>query len=624
MTKLNSSNPAPTGAAANPKEMALKIARTQPPIRGLGPHHREEGWRETVESIVIAFVLAFLFRTFVAEAFVIPTGSMAETLYGRHKDVVCSQCQNRYRVGASEELDRVNGYFLEEARLQYGFCPNCNYRMNITDEPVFKGDRILVNKFPYELSDPKPWDVVVFKYPVDPKVNFIKRLIGLPGQQIEIEWGDIYRQEGDGEWHILRKPPDKQPTMQGLVYDDAKPPKALVAQGYPERWEALAATGDTWQTDASGWQADREQRSYQVESAAESTDLKWLRYRHFLPTVDEWQRALEGGKLVVTPDPLLISDFYGYNGGYLMGSGGPVTDWVKDMCGEYWVGDLTVNAQVEVLEARGELLLELIESTRRYRCGIDLRTGKARLHYQDDIYRGSATRSVEDVVLDEGDTPLSKPGKYRIRFANVDDRLCLWVNDRLVAFPNRGEYPFSPRTSYRLPTQQDLCPVGIAAKGASVRVSHLLLQRDLYYTDARRNDVDDVDYRRSRLRDPEKYGDYASHFKPHGFVLDEDEFLVLGDNSPRSADSRAWPKGEAVHPYAVPRELLIGKAFFIYWPHGVPFLNHGKGYAPRIGPLASFFYHMGWDHRRDQKYLSDYPANSIPFYPQFSRMHFIR
>ena len=38
--------------------------------------------RETVESIVIAFVLAFLFRTFEAEAFVIPTGSMAPTLMG--------------------------------------------------------------------------------------------------------------------------------------------------------------------------------------------------------------------------------------------------------------------------------------------------------------------------------------------------------------------------------------------------------------------------------------------------------------------------------------------------------------------------------------------------------------
>ena len=59
--------------------------------------------RETIESIVIAFVLAFLFRTFEAEAFVIPTGSMSPSLQGRHKDVDCSECGYRFRVTASEE-----------------------------------------------------------------------------------------------------------------------------------------------------------------------------------------------------------------------------------------------------------------------------------------------------------------------------------------------------------------------------------------------------------------------------------------------------------------------------------------------------------------------------------------
>ena len=63
--------------------------------------------RETIESIVVAFVLAFLFRTFEAEAFVIPTGSMAPTLQGRHKDLICPKCGTHYRVSASlsEELD---------------------------------------------------------------------------------------------------------------------------------------------------------------------------------------------------------------------------------------------------------------------------------------------------------------------------------------------------------------------------------------------------------------------------------------------------------------------------------------------------------------------------------------
>src|SRR5437016_13102001 len=60
-----------------------------------------DSMRETVESIAVAFILAFLFRSFVAEAFVIPTGSMATTLMGRHKDVQCPNCKYQYQASAS-------------------------------------------------------------------------------------------------------------------------------------------------------------------------------------------------------------------------------------------------------------------------------------------------------------------------------------------------------------------------------------------------------------------------------------------------------------------------------------------------------------------------------------------
>src|SRR6478752_4633349 len=89
--------PKPKPTPTTPSKAPLKSAPA-PPVQS-------HAIRETVESIVIAFVLAFLFRTFEAEAFVIPTGSMAPTLYGNHKDVVCSQCGFFYEVNASEEAD---------------------------------------------------------------------------------------------------------------------------------------------------------------------------------------------------------------------------------------------------------------------------------------------------------------------------------------------------------------------------------------------------------------------------------------------------------------------------------------------------------------------------------------
>ncbi|HTN75581.1 MAG TPA: S26 family signal peptidase, partial [Pirellulaceae bacterium] len=84
------------------------------------PEHSAKAMRETIESIVIAIILAFLFRTFEAEAFVIPTGSMAPTLQGRHKDVECPQCAYRYRTGASDEE--------KSAKAVVGtVCPICRY-----------------------------------------------------------------------------------------------------------------------------------------------------------------------------------------------------------------------------------------------------------------------------------------------------------------------------------------------------------------------------------------------------------------------------------------------------------------------------------------------------------------
>jgi len=98
--------------------------------------------RENIEAILVAIVIALFIRTFVVQAFKIPSGSMKQTLQ--------------------------------------------------------IGDHILVNKFIYgikipylrknivPLKKPQRGDIVVFKYPVDPDKDFIKRVIGIPGDEIEI------------------------------------------------------------------------------------------------------------------------------------------------------------------------------------------------------------------------------------------------------------------------------------------------------------------------------------------------------------------------------------------------------------------------------------------------------
>ena len=159
--------------------------------------------REVCESLAVALFLAFLFKTFEAEAYVIPTGSMAPTLMGRHKDVVCDECGFPFQVSASEEMDG-SANVRSGRHVVAGTCPQCAYTKYFGDEnpnpkqdvgaPSFAGDRILVSKLEFDQRDLERWDVSVFRSPADPNVNFIKRIVGLPNERLRVQYGDLFVQ----------------------------------------------------------------------------------------------------------------------------------------------------------------------------------------------------------------------------------------------------------------------------------------------------------------------------------------------------------------------------------------------------------------------------------------------
>ena len=105
-------------------------------------------WREYAESIVIAVLLALVIRTYMVQAFKIPSGSMEDTLLiGDHLLV------NKFIYGT---------------------------KIPFTDTQVIK------------LRDPQRGDVVVFEYPEDPRKDFIKRIVGVPGDVVEGKDKKIY------------------------------------------------------------------------------------------------------------------------------------------------------------------------------------------------------------------------------------------------------------------------------------------------------------------------------------------------------------------------------------------------------------------------------------------------
>ena len=104
--------------------------------------------REYAESIIIAVILALIIRTFLVQAFKIPSGSMEDTLaIGDHILV------NKFLYGT---------------------------KIPFTDKRILK------------IRDPRRGDVIVFEYPEDPSKDFIKRVIGTPGDVIEEKDKKVY------------------------------------------------------------------------------------------------------------------------------------------------------------------------------------------------------------------------------------------------------------------------------------------------------------------------------------------------------------------------------------------------------------------------------------------------
>ena len=170
----------------------------------------------TFEGLITAFILAFLFRAFVMEAFRIPTGSMAGTLKGAHFCLRCPQCGYKYDYGLGNYGLPQDSIPRRPLQLVNSRCPSCGYYQPTGGTmPIAPGDKILVLKCIYQFFEPKQWDLIVFKNPLDPPINYIKRLIGRPGETVEIIDGDIYI---NGK--ISRKPPKVQNELWMPIYDN--------------------------------------------------------------------------------------------------------------------------------------------------------------------------------------------------------------------------------------------------------------------------------------------------------------------------------------------------------------------------------------------------------------------
>ncbi|MDR2704780.1 MAG: S26 family signal peptidase [Planctomycetaceae bacterium] len=585
--------------------------------------------REYVEALATALVLAFFFKAFVAEMFIIPTGSMATTLMGRHKDVHCEQCGFPFQISASEESNDGAEHPRNAQELPSvlaGTCPQCRHTMyvgkNNVDNKVFQsfnGDRIFVNKCQFDFRDPTRWHVTVFRYPGKPQVNYIKRLVGVENETVLLRNGDVFvKKDGETEFTIQRKPLRALLSMLRPVDDNDYVLPKLHEIGLPTRWfddkenwkrsddykSFQITANDTEIFSANTSANDSKNTSNTSENVAENSSAEpaWLNYRHIVPSSDEWyylsQEILPPHGLVNNPQ--LVTDFVGYNSGVVYSPDHPImfdsglaisTREVQrngktrkeffcrknlNGMGLNWVGDLTISCRLHIEKPEGLLLFRLVKGGVVFLCSIDLHSGNATLSIPD----------VPEFPPAVAPTPLRYSGTFDVMFCNCDEELRLIVNGKEINFQEKGRYDFlcqpdSLLARDRSPNQLDLTPAGIGSQGADVRVEHLKVLRDLYYIACDRLLSLQCD-----LLEPPFHDEYSltensinkifsnpEYWRNFGktnavsFQLGKNQFLMLGDNSTRSSDGRLWRRNDL--PLYVDRNLLIGEAVFVYWPHGL-------------------------------------------------------
>jgi signal peptidase I len=584
-----------TSIAANP------TAPDEPPARAPG----ESSIRETIESVLVAFILAFMFRAFIVEAFVIPTGSMATTLLGAHMRFTCPDCGWAFTVnysgGETRDGDIVIPTYAQQnvnvqsrgATVRQTFdqvfsvhCPNCGYRIprvdpngdtdnDATAPPVSFGDRILVLKYTYLLKDPAPFDVVVFKSPETPierpgdySQNYIKRLIGRPNEAIMVVDGDVYVAPSDfkdvTDFKIRRKPRYVQESLWRVVYDhDHQPgatpkprqitdPALRVIGAEPPfvvPWKQVS--GDGWTTpegDRRTFAFGKSGGGGRLEFDADANPTKfaltdWLSY-------DVTINPPPGEATMFRPAPF---DTF-TTGGYAPFFYGPNGERIDRPQVPLWnVSDVKLKLYYTRQSGNGPLRLTTTKQDLKF--AAELTPGQAKL----SITRPGASVESFTAPIAQTDRPML------VELVNADYRITLYVDGAPVLSheydPDVAALVKADGDNFR-PVRQPKPTIGIEAEDQQCSIAHLSLWRDVYY------------------QNHNYLGNWQQRATPRDFPRDvirlgPDEYFVMGDNPLMSGDARAWSQRvelprEGLHVDAgrVPARFLLGKAFFVYWPAG--------------------------------------------------------
>ena len=382
----------------------------------------------TFEWLITTLIWVILGITFLIRSFIIPTGSMADTLKGAHFRLRCRQCGYKYDYGFVPEKYGLPQNTIPRAYLKptASRCPNCGYYQPTGGKtPISKGDKILVLKCIYQFFEPKRWDVIVFKNPFEPQINYIKRLIALPGETVEIIDGDIYI-----NGHISRKPAKVQNELWMPVYDnDYQPARPTEPFFNNHKW----------------------QQPFDI------TDSKWALDKAN-PTIFHLDSPVDESNSLIY-ETTVGNDFratYAYND-------------VRQYNRRPYCSDLMVRFYVRSANPYGRIGIEMSKYNNRYKAWVD---------FTGELVIGKVSKG-EESILDSKliELPVTNEPTL-VKFANVDHQLIFQFGTEELTYDFGRDPEAAGRRTTAIQPQ-----VKIFGSG-KLTLSHIAILRDIHYTTA--------------------------------------------------------------------------------------------------------------------------------------------
>ncbi len=629
------------------------VARVREPHAPTAPtahdHHASiDSIKHTLTALLIAFILTLTFRGFVMEGFIIPTGSMAPTLLGEHWRVRSPLGGHDWAINGRVG-PRAPGEGIEAAD------PISRTPLTLLRAERSAGDRILVLKWALGFRDPERWDAVVFKYPEQPRENFIKRLVGLPGEDVWLVDGDVFVRKGQrhagtearrGSGEATERRSDE--GVEAAKENTGSSEPGAEATEHPTDSVARVNAGSSEPGAAaagrptdSDWRIVRKPHRVQralwqpVWSSEEATNEGSLSSP---PRADADDPSADGDETRTPPASPWLGDGWEWtNGGRsLRHEGGeharlawnardwPITDWSpyndpdaptsRDARRYYPVSDVRVRFVIEPRWGPWSTTVFVRATGRNWSVRL------AEADSVDGVYLQDRSVGLEQApwhsapILASHEWPEHESPLRRARISLdvcfVDQAVEVWVDGKralrweddlsphgrlaratgkpdadvaaLLGIHEHGAPLDAPIRGNPLadPTLYSPPEISIEFDGGPITLHRLAVDRDIYY----RPGVMEADPRiPSRATHP-----------LHLARLSPDEFFVLGDNSGASKDGRLW---DTVNPWVartldpepgvVHRSLMLGKAFFVYFPapHTVPIAGQDRPLVPDFGRM---------------------------------------